>query len=123
MSKKTVVPPKFYEFSSINYKCDGDTAVRLSFISRAVVDSVVGLDATNPLKTVDATDSPTDSVWFKLYCNGLPSGHRYILVDPNCTCFMSMLNYNTIKKCTVLKLTEHDREILALAVSLYMAKM
>lgn len=122
MSKK-IVYPKFYEFSNANYKCDGDAAVRCSFISRAIVDSVVSLDATNPLKTVDATDSQTGSVWFKLYCNGLPSGHRYILVDLNCTCFMSMLNYDTIKKHTILKLTAHDQEILAMAVNLYMSKM
>ena len=120
---KKIVPPKFYEFSSVNYKEDGDAAIRLSCISRAIVDSVVSLSATNALMTVNVTDSPTDSVWFKVYCNGLPNGDRYILVDPSCTCFMSMLNYNKIKKHTVLKLTTHDREILAMAVNLYMSKM
>lgn len=125
MSNKTkVIWPKSYEFTPATYHCDECVAARVSCILRATVDHIVFLSPDNPLKTIDVSDESSDqSVWFKVVCDGLPNGHRYILVDPNCTRFMSLLNYNTVRKTTTLKISAHDREILLLAINLYMSNM
>lgn len=125
MSNKTkVIWPKSYEFTPATYHCDGCVAARVSCILRATVDQVVVLNPNNPLKTIDIADEPSDqAVWFKVVCDGLPNGHRFILVDPNCTRFMSMHDYNKVRKSTTLKISANDKEILLLAVNLYMSNM
>lgn len=133
MAKKKI-KPQVSEFLSANYDTVtselGEYVVSLSSIRKASVDSIVCFSEDDPLRVIDATDIASDSVWFRMHCTALrfPSSAQgplffYLLVDLDCTKYMSMLCSDVVKQRFVLKLSSYDREILQLAIGQYMSKL